>query len=128
MWDTVAFCSPGLTKNGTNITIIVKDEVKIFVSSFEYTGPLNQVVPVVSNEDSVEYDVDESDWRIGKPVNKNIFNNKGDDGKVRKPSESNRSEGTTSKGTNTNINFNISNSSVVVQTEDRIVFKDDDIQ
>ncbi|KAG6463173.1 very low-density lipoprotein receptor-like [Manduca sexta] len=58
-WNYVAKCIPGLVKNGTNITVIVKDKVEVFVSNFQYASPNS------SSENNVEYAIDEGDWRIG---------------------------------------------------------------
>lgn len=89
-WDYVARCLPGLTKNGTNITILIReqDQYEVHIGSFQYTVPsshsntpdkvnpmadsfttvnpaFQQVTPVTPND--VDYDIDEDDWRMLKP-------------------------------------------------------------
>lgn len=61
-WDSVARCQPGLTKNGTNITILIKDkdQYEIHIGGFEYTvnsGPYSEYVrPNTPNSESSNSD------------------------------------------------------------------------
>lgn len=142
-WDYTARCTPGLIKYGTNITILIKDTVEVYKGVFNYFVPLfnlsqnavnndrfgnvgnnsfgyhhGQFVPVTEgngnigindynintvDENSVDYDIDGIDWRMDETANvenKTIIN--------KKPF----------------LNFNITNSSVYINTGDRIVFRD----
>lgn len=44
-WDYTATCVPGLIKNATNITILIKDNVEIHISQFQYASPITLVFP-----------------------------------------------------------------------------------
>lgn len=123
-WDYVAVCTPGLTKNGTNITIIIKDTVKVYIDSFLYTGPdtnASKVTLEVNTEKDVEdynqvddgtvnpldYDISEDDWRMGRPQISNTNNTANN-----------------TSGIMNEINVNIYNSSIIVNSSDKINFKD----
>ncbi|KPI99232.1 Putative vitellogenin receptor [Papilio xuthus] len=58
-WDYTAFCTAGLIKNATNVTIIIKDNVQIHISQFQYASPItlvfpNSVQPIVDKPISVQ--------------------------------------------------------------------------
>lgn len=59
-WDYIARCTPGLTKNGTNITILIKDEVEIHVGDLQYVVPIkhNQNIENLgsNNQGSIDSD------------------------------------------------------------------------
>ena len=113
-WDYVAVCNPGLARNGTNITILIKDTVQVYINNFLYASGEKyhaanisiEVVTQKSVEESnqvddttanpLDYEISEDDWRMG-PVQKVSPNSK-----VRN---------------STGINFNIFNSSVVVNSQ-----------
>lgn len=66
-WNYVAMCDPGLVKQGTNITIIVKGNVNIYISGIPYVEPIEPV------KSTTESEIDELDWRVGVPDNDNKF-------------------------------------------------------
>ncbi|GBP36297.1 Modular serine protease [Eumeta japonica] len=78
-WNYIANCIPGLTKNGTNVTILIKDQVEVYISGIQYTvtdGTKENITEkfttqTVAKDNAVVKDfnaVDESDWRIGAGV------------------------------------------------------------
>lgn len=62
-WDYIARCSPGLTKTGTNITILIKDTVEVHKSEFNYTSPIHDSLITtgeqITNKNSVNR---KDDW------------------------------------------------------------------
>ncbi|KAH9630574.1 hypothetical protein HF086_016078 [Spodoptera exigua] len=83
-WDYVAVCTPGLPKNGKNITILIKDTIEVYVHDFVYgSGQSSQPdkikIDLVTKKDSVnvnevdstaspmDYEISEDDWRMGAP-------------------------------------------------------------
>ncbi|KPJ15425.1 Putative vitellogenin receptor [Papilio machaon] len=58
-WDYIALCSPGLIKNATNVTIIIKDNIEVHISQFQYASPItlvfpNAVQPITGKPNSVQ--------------------------------------------------------------------------
>lgn len=116
-WDYVAVCTPGLTKNGTNITILIKDTVEVYINNFLYASdgkyqtsnvsievvtPKNESDTNYANDkystiNPLDYEISEDDWRMA-PVKKG-------------------STAPEAPKNNTRINFNIYNSSVVVNRQ-----------
>ncbi|KAF9414619.1 hypothetical protein HW555_007548, partial [Spodoptera exigua] len=83
-WDYVAVCTPGLPKNGKNITILIKDTIEVYVHDFVYgsgqsSQPDKVKIDLVTKKDSVnvnevdstaspmDYEISEDDWRMGAP-------------------------------------------------------------
>lgn len=120
-WDYVAICTPGLSRNGTNITILIKDTVEVYINNFLYTSgenyqPANVTVEVVTQKkvedmnkfddttaNPLDYEISEDDWRMG-PVQK-------------------MSSGSKATMNSTGINFNIYNSSIVVNSQHKIAIQ-----
>lgn len=130
-WDYIAQCKAGLPKNGTNITILIKEKVEIYISDFVYvnanknnkvsvnigSNSENNNVHNLNNNDNlninvnnngyvnrittttvnpIDYEISEEDWRMAPaPINKK-----------------------------SDVNLNIYNSSVVLQSSEKIKFKD----
>ncbi|XP_026318818.1 vitellogenin receptor-like, partial [Hyposmocoma kahamanoa] len=68
-WDHVATCTPGLIKNGVNITILITDKLEVLVNNLIYYEPLfpnprDKNVPN-TNDDEGNDEIDPGDWRIG---------------------------------------------------------------
>lgn len=116
-WDYIATCLPGLAKNGTNVTILIKDKVEIYISGFEYTvrnKTQNLIENTTENQtenNTVDYDaIDAVDWRMGggKPTTER--------------------GGDIDKGNKTLINITITNNTVGLNSnswlQDIIVFRD----
>lgn len=73
-WDYVATCVPGTVQNGTNITILIKDNVQIFISTLTYyEKPKITINNQVVNIDADPQVIDESFWRMGTVNNNDII-------------------------------------------------------
>lgn len=93
IWDYIAVCNPGLTKNGTNITILIKDSVEVHVSDLYYVVPINNSyvkpipVPITNNDytnsdnnnskpnSSIINSIDKKISEIVKPVTSKPYDN-----------------------------------------------------
>lgn len=127
-WDYTAHCYPGLPKKGYNITIIIKDVITVSVGSFLYSSNWNSSDNSLSNmtvHDNTEtgnkdvntplasttvnpldYEISEDDWRmgpIGPPRTQSVA-----------PADNKNNDG--------GVNVHIYNSSVTVNTNDKIHF------